>query len=64
MTHWLTAVTATTTPTSTKIRKMAAKSTWPGPTIKSTASPVKMGMYKLEATVTAARKMDSATSAQ
>ena len=40
---------------------MPAKSTWPGPTIKSTALPVRMGMYRVAATVTAASRMDSAT---
>ena len=52
--HWAKAATTATTSTSTMMRPTPAKSTLPLPSIRSMASPHRMGIYSCAATLTAA----------
>ncbi len=64
MTHWATAVSIMATAIFFRIAKIPGISTSPLSTIRSTASPVKMGTYSVSATITAANTRDSPTSSQ
>lgn len=60
--HCATAVMATTTPITTRQRRICAKSTRPASTMKSMASPTTMGTYSVSATDSAASSRLTATS--
>ena len=59
--HWAAAPAASTTPMRRMSRNSPAKSTCPGPRIRSTASPVYTGMSRVLATDTAASSTESPT---
>ena len=61
MTHCASAVTRIMKPICSRIRRSVVQSTSPGPTIVSTACPVRIGMYSVSTTVTAASRMLSIT---
>ncbi len=61
MSHWETAVTATAPSILIRIPLNPAKSTCPAETIWSTARPVRIGTYRVRATVIKARSRDRMT---
>ena len=64
MTHWAAAVHIMATAIFLRIAKIPGISTSPRSTIRSTASPVKMGTYSVNATITAASARLIPTSSQ
>ena len=64
ITHCAAAVNATATAIFFIMAKTPGKSTFPFSRIRSTASPVRMGTYRVSTTVTAARISDNPTRSQ